>query len=447
MQSNLYHLLAFLPATEAWEMPPPLEALAQQLVKSGKLRINADTTRNFVRYGTVNSDITFTQRELTDATLAATTRAKVARLVAPAMGEQGIADIWAHLRNELKKARGVSAEKEMRVARVLVQSAHPSVIQLLIAGGTEVFVSYAHNVADLMAVQEWEKNGQNSGMQATETSGTAVYVSAGGDPFFEGEQRTYVTDGFPSLARMIVIAGQELGHFSDLRRSPRGIIGRWSTDIHHTRLRADPVARDGRLSDMRHVAFLEKSYQSVGLARLRRAEKGVAFYHQRLRFSPPWFFYQLYRWAVWTLFTHRCRKRNLLTKFMIFPHMRLGDAIENYLSDMAFNLAPEAEVYRDPDPLVEEAIAVIEAVARVPQQVHKWGYSGVAQAWPALNRFYFETVIPACMAVLEHPLRPQTLSLLQQLNIRWHRLWRKRPDYYPQAKTGQKQGKISDQMV
>lgn len=432
MQSNLYHLLSFLPATEAWDMPPVLEALAQQLAASGKLRINADTTRNFVRYGTSNSEITFTQRELTDAALASTTRAKVARLVAPAMGEQGIADVWAHLKNELKKARGVSAEKEMRVARVLVQSAHPSVIQLLLASGTEIFVSYAHNVADLMAVHEWEKNGTASGLQATESSGTAVYVSAGGDPFFEGEQRTYVTDGFPSLARMVVIAGQELGHFADLRRSPRGIIGRWSTDIHHSHLRADPVARDGRLADMRTVAALHNAYKSAGLALLRRTEKGVAFYHHRLRFSPPWFFYQLWRFVAWGLFTHRCRKRKLLVNFKTFPYIRLGDAIEQYLADMAFNLAPDADAYRNPDPLIEEAILVIEAVARVPQQVHKWGYFGVAQAWPELNRFYYGTIIPSCMAAVSHPLHPQTLKGLQKLIVQWRHIVRARPDYYPQ---------------
>ena len=432
MQSNLYHILAFLPATEAWEMPPALETLAQQLVQSGKLRINADTTRNFVRYGTSNSDITFTQRELTDAALASVARTKVARLVAPAMGEQGIADIWAHLRNELKKARGVPAEKELRVARVLVQSAHPSVIQLLIAGGTEVFVSYSHNVADLMAVPEWETNGMNSGMQATENSATAIYVSAGGDPFFEGEQRAYVTDGFPALARMVVIAGQELGHFSDLRRSPRGIIGRWSTDIHHSHLRADPITRDGRLSDMRRVSTLDKAYRSAGLARLRRAEKGVAFYHHRLRFSPPWFFYQSYRLIAWVLFTHRCKKHKLLTNFRTFPSMRLGDAVENYLSDMAFNLAPQADASRDPDPLVEEAIAVIEAVARVPQQVHKWGYLGVEQAWPALSHFYDGTIIPACMAAVEHPIHPPTIKGFHKLTIAWRHFMRAKLDFYPQ---------------
>ncbi len=434
MQSNLYHLLSFLPATEAWEILPELETLAQQLVQSGKLRINADTSRNFVRYGTSNNDLTFTQRELTDPIFASVTRAKVARLVAPAMGEQGITDIYMHLKNELKKARGVPAEKELRVARVLVQSAHPSVIQLLIMSGTEVFISYAHNVADLMAMTEWEKNGQNSGMQATETSGTAVYVSAGGDPFFEGEKRTYITDGFPSLARMVVIAGQELGHFADLRRSPRGIIGRWSTDIHHAQLRANPVARDGRLSDMQTVSMLNKTYKFAGLARLRKAEKGVAFYHHRLRLSPPWFYWQIYRLVVWSSFTHRCKAHKLLTRFKVFPSMRLGDAIENYLSDMAFNLAPEAEVYRDPEPLVEEAIAVIEAVARVPQQVHKWGYSGVAQAWPELNRFYFDTVIPACMAAVQHPIHPKTITLFQRFAILWQRLIRPRPDYYPQAR-------------
>lgn len=427
MASNLYHLLHFMPAIEAWEMPPALERLAQQLVQSGKLRVNADHERNFVRYNM----LTFSTRELTDAALTPATRARVARMVAPAAGEQGIANLWEQLHRELKKARGIDPEKELRVARVLVQSAHPSVTQLVLAQGTEIFVSYSHNVADLMAVHEWQTHGENSGMQATDSDGTAVYVSAGGDPFFEGEQKTYVTDGFPALARMVVIAGQELGHFADLRRTSRGIIGRYSTDINASQLRADPVAREARIRDGHTVQALARAYAQCGLGLLRRAEKSVAFYHQRRRYSPPWLFYQSLRFIAWARFMLRCQRSKLLQHFVVLPQHRLGEAIELYLADMAFNLAPDADVYRNPDPLVEEAIAVIEAVARVPQQVHKWGDAAVAAAWPGLYRFYFGTIIPACIALTHSSIDLPTPSLLQQMRMHVRRRLREKPGYYP----------------
>ncbi len=431
--SNLYHILGFIPATEAWEMLPAREALARRLVESGKLRVNADTERNFVRLGATASDKTLTARELTDPKLAAATRAELARHVAPAEGEDGFARLYARLMEDLKKARGVAAEKEMKVARVLVQSAEPEVIELLLASGTEVFVSYSHNVSDLMAVHEWQTNGMASGMQATGSEGTAVFVSAGGDPFFEGEQKHYVTDGFPALARMVVIAGQELGHFADLRRTKRGIMGRHSTDPHHSALRATPAARDGRLADMRNVAALAESYHRAGLAGLRRAETGVAFYVQRkMRFSPPWIFYQLWRLAAWTGFVLQSRSTGNHLKLKIYPYHRLGNATTLFLADMAFNLAPDADVYRHPDPLVEEAIAVIEAVARVPQQVHKWGHAAVALAWPNLYRFYYETVMPANRATLGAALKyTEKTSILQKLMIFLRRARSNKPGWYP----------------
>ena len=433
MGENIYHLLGFLPATEAWEMPPTLEALAQTLVRSGKLRINADQQRNFVQYGTANSDQTFSARELNDFALSAATRARVERLVAPALGEQGLQTVWDYLRNELKKARGIEAEKELKIARVLVQSAHTAVIELLLKSGTEIYVSYAHNVADLMEVHAWAGHGTASGLQATERDATAVYVSAGGDPFFEGSHKTYVTDGFPALARMVVIAGQELGHFADLRRDAQGITGRYSCDNRAASLRADATARAARLADMARVTELATAYRKAGLGALRRFEKSVAFYHRRLRYSPPWMIYQLLRLMAWVWVIHRCRRQSLVTRFSLFPYHRLGEAIEAYLADMAFNLAPNAEVYRDPNPEVEEAIAVIEAVARVPQQVHKWGDAAVMAAWPGLYRFYFGTIIPACCAALGQvgPSLPATLSVRQQLMMSIRRRWRAKPGYYP----------------
>ena len=64
------------------------------------------------------------------------------------------------------------------------------------------------------------------------------------------------------------------------------------------------------------------------------------------------------------------------------------------LRDMEANLTPRADAYRHQDPKVEEGIACVEALARVPQQVVKWGHVATAKAWPHLYRIYFEQVIP-----------------------------------------------------
>ncbi len=433
MGTNLYHVLGFIPATEGWEMPPALEALARALVATGKLRINADTQRNFVRMGTADSDQTFTARELNDAALAAKTRAELARHVPAAEGAEGVEALLARLRADLKKAGGVSADKEMKVARVLVQSAHPVVIQLLLTSGTELFVSYSHTVGDLMAVHQWQTHGTASGMQATQAEGTAVYVSAGGDPFFEGDYKQYVTDGFPALARMVVIAGQELGHFADLRRTAQGVVGRHSTDPTQGRLRASPRARDGRRADMQRVAQLQQGMMQAGLARLLAAEKAVGFYHVRLRFSPPWWWHQMRRAVAWLRFRQGCRARGIAIETAIYPYTRHGEACALFLSDMAFNLAPDADAYRDPDPLTEEAIAVIEAVARVPQQVHKWGHAAVKLAWPQLYAFYYDGVIEANLRVVSGRLATDKMDIHHKVMVWLRRRLRPRPDYYPEA--------------
>lgn len=428
--TNIYHLLRFIPATEAWEMPPALEAAARQLVASGKLRINADFERNFVRYGTADSDKTFSARELTDPALLPTTRAELKRHVPGMLGEVGLNNLLEQLEGDLKKARGISVDKEMKVARVLVQSAHPAVIELLLNSGAQVFVSYSHNVGDLMAVHFWQTHGTASGLQSTGDDGTAVYVSCSGDPFFEGEQKTYTTDGWPALARMVVIAAQELGHFADLKRAGNSIVGRYTLS---GGMRAESSMREARRSDMQRVIALQQAYTSAGLVALRKAENGVAFYHKRLRFTPPWIFYQLWRALAWWRFATACKQRQLVLPPRTYPYTRCGDRIATYLADMSFNLAPDAPVYRNPDPEVEEAIAVIEALARVPQQVAKWGHAAVQFAWPGLYAAYYNKVVPAAASALAYPPMDDKINKNQSITVILRRLFRKRPAYYPEA--------------
>ncbi len=154
-----------------------------------------------------------------------------------------------------------------------------------------------------MPVHRWEEWGTASGLQATEARAQMVYVSCGGDPFFEGEQKTYLTDGFPALARMVIIAGQETGHFSDLIHGKNGgIYGRYSTDNARDALRASPEVLRARRSDVQHVAMLERDLRARGLERLRRAERAVKFYRRQKRFV-LWSLCQLWRGAALLLFT------------------------------------------------------------------------------------------------------------------------------------------------
>ena len=431
MATNQYHLLHTLPAVEAWEMPPALEQLALRLAHSGQLRINADQERNYVRHGTADSDATFTARDLTDPALLPRTRQILSRHVPPAAGPDALDALVVRLLNELKKARGIDAEKEMKVARVVVQSAHPSVIQLLLQSGTALYVSYAHNVAELLAVHEWNTHGTASGLQATSAEATAVYISCGGDPFFAGEQKTYVTDGFPALARMMVIGGQELGHFADLLRSNGQIIGRYSTDNNASSLRAAPVVNAARRADMQRIADLEIRAAQSGLSTLVRAEEAVAFYDKRMRYTPAWCMRQLVRWVRRLQFLLQAKPNGISLHLPMHPATRHGHALAMYLSDMAFNLAPDADAYRRADPEAEEAIACIEALARVPQQVHKWGHNAVRFGWPKLYAIYFNTIIPGCMAAAQGPLASPHMPSWRQIYVQARQLIRPRPQYYP----------------
>ena len=66
------------------------------------------------------------------------------------------------------------------------------------------------------------------------------------------------------------------------------------------------------------------------------------------------------------------------------------------LADMAFNLTPDHEAYRRSDPQAHEAMQCMEALARVPQQVIKWGHSTTSLCMRQLYHLYYNEVVPAC---------------------------------------------------
>jgi hypothetical protein len=187
--NNAYHVLAAIPAWVHDDMPPPLEMLAEQLVESGLLRIHADDARNFITYSGSGFEISFSRRQMTDASLQAGTRQAIARTLPGGIGANGVEDVYQRLLAKFKHTGEITYEKEMQVARLLVQATHPAVILLALLEQCELFVSYSHSVADLMAIHFWESLGMNGGLQSVSGDGKAVYVSCGGDPFIEKEEQ------------------------------------------------------------------------------------------------------------------------------------------------------------------------------------------------------------------------------------------------------------------
>ena len=73
----------------------------------------------------------------------------------------------------------------------------------------------------------------------------------------------------------------------------------------------------------------------------------------------------------------------------------MGIMIKAMILDMQSNLSPVADVYKRNDPEAEEAIACVEALARVPQQVMKWGYLTTKATMHDLYKIYYGEVIPS----------------------------------------------------
>jgi hypothetical protein len=113
------------------------------------------------------------------------------------------------------------------------------------------------------------------------------------------------------------------------------------------------------------------------------------------------------------------------------PDENLGSQLAICLADMRFNLAPKADAYSRDNPVEEEAIACIEALARVPQQMNKWGHKATRVLMPNLYKIYYTQVIPACIKSYQvlsgrKYNRFQFTKLPLSLCHRIKRWWRKR---------------------
>lgn len=448
MNTNLYHVIHKMPILEKKDMFVELEKLTEEFVNSGLLRIDAEPKQNFTRFSipSRNVHVVFSKRELFDNNLIDLTKAKIKKLLIDAGNENGI-DKKVNLELEklklgLKKFLEVEKDLEYKVARVLIQSAHPVVFKLIMLERVEVYVSFGHNIGEVMDIVSWRQAGTNSGMQSTDGKNVAVFVSCGGDPFnYEEQPKDEKTidldkeskqpeektsgDGIPALARFMAIAGQEIGHYSDIYRNSFGKqVGRYSANFSGTQ--ANSQVNQARLTDLLNIEKFRQLTIDKGLNKIinleanlqliERQPKGFYFYIRKLRLI-------IYR----SIFENRLKKEKFIPIKELSKNKYIGKAITDILGDMAFNLAPVADVYSNPDKNIETAIACIEALARVPQQVNKWGHLNTLFFWRNLYKIYYNIVIPGCIKDYEaisgqkfnlYPNKMRKYSKIEKINLK-----------------------------
>lgn len=408
MPTNYYHILSFIPGLEREEMTRGHEKLAQQLVASGKLRIDAYDKINFARLlvPEFNISMMFSEREIFDQNLLPQTKKIIARAfgkqVSGASLEVKINHHIKLMRDELAKYGKIAYEEEMRLARLLVQSTHPVVMMLILLEGNEVYVSYSHNIGDVLDIATWVTSGTNSGMQSTDGKDAAIFISCGGNPLGESrEEKSIYGDGWPAIARLIVIGAQEFAHYSDIMRDKYGRqISRYSANFSATKANKDVAI--ARLNDIKNVYTLKKIFSEKGFIKFLDSDRFVKVFSDNKINGFSLFWQKFKRFIFGKIFLLRVASFKLEFLSLFFQEKHPAIMLNAMFEDMLFNLAPKADVYRNENKEIEEAIACVEALARVPQQVCKWGRSTTKILMSELYKIYYNRVIPGCIDAYEN---------------------------------------------
>lgn len=408
MFTNLYHVAAFRPAIEREGMTVGKEELAQRLVKSGQLRIDAGEKINFARLyvPALNISMMFSYRELYDANLSK----KTTELIKKEMSlhykgsalDKKVENHISLLKAELQKYQQISFDDEIRLARLIVQATHPIVMMLILEESVQVFISYSYNIGDVLDVVSWQTSGSNSGMQSTNGKDAAIFISCGGDPLKDNEdQFAEYGDGWPARARILVIGGQELGHYSDIMRDEKGKqISRYSANFSATKAKED--VRVARLNDIKRSKFILDKLHEIGLASIIETERKIKFYKDNKKIGLSLLIEILKLFFQRLFLFERAKKNHIFVLNHIKSDPRVGTLIKAIAEDMLFNLAPKADVYKKDNKDEEEAIACVEALARVPQQSNKWGKSITQIFMKDLYATYYRIVIPGCVVAYQN---------------------------------------------
>ena len=404
---NIYHIVHFKPGIERWEMSIGHEDLAQRLVLSGRFRIDCGEDKiNFARFYIPNLNISmmFSYREIYDSKLLHITRETIALQLSNFISSNSLkkkVDFYlGTLEDEMKKYAQPTLEEEIKLARLVVQAAHPAVFELLLFDRVEIFLSYSHEIGDVLDIQTWQTSGKNSGMQSLSGKDKSIFISCGGDPLKPNKDpKAEYGDGKPAIARILIIGGQEIGHYSDIRRDNKTgqqIPDRYSADIYGTHPKKE--IKFARIMDIKRCNFILDKFSIIGLHALLKTEKAIKFYKEVNRGGLALFLELVKLNFKKTIFLFKARNLGLhkiLEKFKNEKYQ--ATMLDTMIKEMLFNLEPKADVYSSEDKDEEEAIACIEAIARVPQQVNKWGHYLTNIYMKNLYEIYYKKIIPECI--------------------------------------------------
>ena len=398
--SSIYHILDKHPAIYKEDLQVEYEQLAQELVDSGRLRIDTDYYCNFVRFSDPGTGITsmFSREELVNQKLVQNSKNTLKKLYEEKnkiVSDKKLAAIMIDLNKQVSKLLMVSDELKMQLARIFVQSAHPIVIKWLLYDKVEVFITYSHSIGDVMDIATWKQAGKNSGMQSTDGRNVCIYVSCGGNPFAKNNENAPIHgDGWAAVARMQTIAGQEIGHYADIKRDKHGNqITRHSANFACTK--ATPHVKAGRKNDIERCNHLSTTLLEGGMQKLIKLETKLKFYdQQKVSGLRVWWIRLFIKYHRKKLLKFAHKKRLVFVK-RFEREKYMGLMIAAMIEDMKSHLSPIADVYKRDNPEAEEAISCVEALARVPQQVMKWGYLTTRATMYDLYQVYYREVIPS----------------------------------------------------
>ncbi len=381
-------------------MKEQYEQLVQQLFGSGLVRIDAFECANFANLldPVIQRRITLTHKQL-DCKLIEKTTLRLTNIFAAKFAgkalEQKVGDTIGYFRRQLAKKIALDEQKELELIRILAQATQPIVLHWLLLEEVEVFISYGDSIGDVMDVVSWQQSGQNSGMQSTDGVNVAVFVSCGGNPLGATDQNhpTY-GDGLPAIARMQIVAAQELGHYSDIKRDSKGRqIGRHSANFSCTRPAFD--VHIARMNDIASTNSLQQKLISMGLRQLFEMESSLKFYNDNKIYNSKVLLLQLKLAVASLFFSYKMQQQKLFFGATLKTHRYPWLMMDALIGDMLFNLNPQADVYERENADEREAIKCAEALARVPQQVMKWGHLTTKTMMPGLYDIYYGKVIPS----------------------------------------------------
>lgn len=391
--TNIYDRLYKTPLLEKKQIPKQLEYYAQKMVEYSLLRINADDRSNFVTFPVQGGTkfLTFTKRELFDEKFLTNTIRLLRNnltIEEKKNEEENINLKLFALQAKVKKYIDVPQDWEIKIARLLSQSCHPAIFKNLVESKTQVFVSFAHTISDLLSVKLWKSARHSQGLQNNGYSESGIFVSTGGHPFFNPSESKNEYDGFKALARLMVIAAQEIGHYAEIKYDNFGkVIGRFSADYNGV----NQECFAARNKDLQTTKAIIEKLKKLGVEKLYEYEKKVQIDFKYRKLSPVTYLNSFIMWLKQNKFKNKCA-RNKLSFVKKLKSKFTAEETLICINDMLFNIEINSLSYKDENPEREKMIICAEALARVPQQEIKWGKKITGLFMQNLQKYYDKVI-------------------------------------------------------